>query len=112
MNKFEQLTQYDFHDSLLEKISYDKDNNKIFLEIDFCNWKQSRYTKTEEETILISVVFENVLDVVIPTFKPNSDEIIKFELFSENGIRIVVFNDIDNSCYELIIFAETVKIIK
>ena len=111
MNKIEQLAKYDFHDSLLEKILYDKDNSKVFLEIDFCNWKQTWYSESDEETSVISLVFENASDVIIPTFKLNSDEIIEFELLSGKGIRIVVFNDIDDSSYEIIINAETVEIL-
>ena len=61
---------------------------------------------------MISLVFENVSDVIIPVFELNSDEIIEFELLSGKGIRIVVFNDIDDISYEIIINAETVEILK
>lgn len=47
MSKLEQLAKYDFNDSLLEGVSYDKDNSKVFLEIDFCNWKQTWYRESE-----------------------------------------------------------------
>ena len=99
-------------DSLLEKVSYDKDSSKVFLEIDFCNWKQTWYNESDEETLMISLVFENVSGVIIPVFELNSDEIIEFEFLSGNEIRIVVFNDVDDSYYEIIFNAETVEIIK
>ena len=112
MNKLEQLIKYDFHDSLLERISYDKENSKVFLEIDFCNWKQKWYSESEEETSIILLVFENVSNVIIPVFKLNSDEIIDFVVSEDNSVKIVIFNDIDENSYEIIINAETVKIIK
>ena len=112
MSNLEQLAKYDFHDSLLERISYDEDNSKVFLEIDFCNWKQTWYSESDEETLMISLVFGNASGVIIPVFELNSDEIIEFELLSGKGIRIVVFNDIDDSSYEIIFNAETVEILK
>lgn len=112
MSKLEQLAKYDFHDSLLERVSYDKDNSKVLLEIDFCNWKQTWYSKSDEETLMISLVFANVSDVTIPVFELNSDEIIEFELLSGKGIRIIIFNDIDDSSYEIAFNAETVEILK
>ncbi len=112
MSNLKQLAKYDFHDSLLEKISYDKDTGKVFLEIDFCNWKQTWYSESDEETLMISLVFENVSDVILPVFELNSDEILEFELLSEKGIRLVVFNDIVDSSFEIIFNAETVEILK
>ena len=90
MSKLEQLTKYDFHDSLLERVSYDKDNSKVFLEIDFCNWKQTWYSESDEETLMISLVFENVSDVIIPVFELNSDEIIDSDTNK-------IFDDFENS---------------
>lgn len=111
MSKLEQLAKYDFHDSLLERVLYDKDNSKVFLEIDFCDWKQTWYRESEEETSMLSLVFRNVSDVIIPVFELNSDEIIDFELLPGKGIRIVGFNDIDDSSYEINFNAETVEIL-
>ncbi len=111
MSKLDKLAAYDFHDSLLESISYDKDIKKAFLNIDFCNWKQEWYNETDEETSMISVVFENVSNVIIPEFKINSDEIIEFELIMGKGIKMVVFNDIDDASYEIQIDADSVEII-
>ena len=110
MSKLTQLTGYDFHDSLLEEISCD--NKRVFLKIDFCNWKQEWYDETQEETSIISVVFNDVSSVVIPKFKLNSDEIIKFEVLDNGCVKIIVFNDMSNSTYEIIIYAKSVEIIK
>ncbi len=112
MNKIEHLRKFDFHDSLLESISYDNDNKKIFLKIDFCNWKQEWYNESDEETSMISIVFNNASNLSIPNFSLNSDEIIEFDILSDNSVKMVVFNDIDNTSYEIIIRAQTVEIIK
>lgn len=109
MNNLDKLIGYDFHDSLLESIEYDKGKKKVTIEIDFCNWKQEWYNQTDEETSIIFLVFENVSNVSIPEFEVNSDEIIEFELL-EKGVKIIVFNDIDNNSYEIIVNAKCVKI--
>lgn len=112
MNKLEQLAEYNFHDSLLEDILYDEGNKKVSLKIDFCNWKQKWYNESDEETSIISIVFNNASDIVIPKFNLNSDEIIEFEVSADNNVKIVVFNDIENASYEIICNAESVEIIK
>lgn len=112
MSNFEQLTKYDFHDSLLESLSYDKDNNQLSLIIDFCNWKQEWYHESDEETSMISIIFSNISNIVIPKLKLNSDEIIEFEVLEDNTIKILIFNDIDDASYEIVICAEDVEILK
>lgn len=112
MNKLEKLAEYDFHDSLLEDVLYDEYNKKLLLKIDFCNWKQKWYNESEDETSMISLIFSNVFDIVLSEHRLNSDEIIEFEVSTDNRVRIVVFNDIENASYEIIIYAETVEIIK
>ena len=112
MNKLEQLVEYDFHDSLLEYILYDECNKKVLLKIDFCNWKQNWYNESEEETSMISLVFNNTSELVLPEHRLNSDEIIEFEVSTDNRVRIVIFNDIEDTSHEIIINAETVEIIK
>lgn len=112
MNKLEKLAEYDFHDSLLEDILHDEHNKRVFLKIDFCNWKQEWYKESDEETTIISVVFNNVSDIVLPKHKVNSDEIIEFEVLPNNSVKIVAFNDVDESSYKIIINAENVEILK
>lgn len=113
MKKLGELELYDFHDSLLESINYDNKNNKINIEVDFCCWKQANYKENDDETEIIVLCFENVLYASIPDVTLNSDEIIEFSLFEDNTLmKIVAFNDIANTAYEIIIKADTVKIVK
>jgi len=112
MDKIEQLLKYNFHDSLLESIDYDRLKRKAVLKIDFCNWKQEWYNETDAETSMIFLVFENVYNISIPEFELNSDEIIEFELIPERGVKIIVFNDISNSTYEITVLANDIEIIE
>lgn len=113
MKNLEQLSLYDFHDSLLENIIYDSQNNKLSLEVDFCCWKQNGYKENDDETEMIVLNFENVRYVSIPDITLNSDEIIEFNLSENNTcLKIVVFNDLDNIPYEIVVMADVVDIVK
>ncbi len=113
MNNIEQLNKYDFHDSLLENLFYNRETKELNLIIDFCNWKQSWYHDNEPETSIISLVFTNVSNATIPEYTPNSDEIMNFSLLEQNsGIKVTIFNDISNSLYDIIVYANEFEILK
>ncbi len=113
MKNLGELELYDFHDSLLESVNYDIKNKKINIEVDFCCWKQIQYKENDDETAIIVLCFENVEYANIPDVTLNSDEIIDFILLENNTLlKIGAFNDIDNIAYEILIKADTVKIIK
>lgn len=108
------MQQYDFHDSLLEKVSIKEE--QLVLEIDFCKWRQDSYVEGGEETEEIMIIFEKVSDVTIPNLKLNSDEIMDADLIKDDvgreGIKLTVFNDIKQTVYFVIIYAEDVHIQK
>lgn len=114
MKNFEKLYKYDFHDSLVEEILYDKENKKVTIEVDFCNWKQEWYDEKEDETIPLQLIFEDVHEVNIPQMQLNSDEIVSFEVLSKDGensgIRVTLLNDIKNIAYDIHIYAESVAV--
>lgn len=113
MKNLGELELYDFHDSLLESIDYDRKNNKINIEVDFCCWKQAEYKEKDDETAIIVLCFENVVYANIPDVTLNSDEIIEFSLLeNDTTLKVVAFNDIVNASYEIIVKADIVKIVK
>ena len=110
------LEAYDFHDSLVEKISFDEKQRCVELEIDFCNWKQSWYNEEEPETEIKRLVFENVTKVILPQTDLNSDEIICLELIfgplqGVQGVRIIVLNDLKNEIQEIEIYSTEVTFV-
>lgn len=111
MKELKQLKKYDFHDSLIEDIICDNEHNKVILKLDFCNWKQTWYNESDEETKTLTLTFENVSNVVMPELSLNDDEIIEIEISSENGVKFVAFNDVKNIAYEIIINADKVRVI-
>jgi len=110
MKKIEELKNYDFHDSLLESVIYEKEKNCVVLGIDFCNWRQVWYDENEDETLLISLIFKDVHNVIIPEITLHSDDIISVEVFGRNAVKIVCFNDIKNVVYEITFNSDSVEI--
>ena len=62
MKTVNELTRFDFHDSLIESIEYYEESNKVTIEIDFCNWKQEGYRDEDEETTMMYLSFEDVTE--------------------------------------------------
>ncbi len=98
MKTVNELTRFDFHDSLIESIEYYEESNKVTIEIDFCNWKQEGYRDEDEETTMMYLSFEDVTDFIVPKVSHNSDEILEFNIL-EDGIEITAFNDIEDISY-------------
>ena len=52
----------DFHDSIIEEISYDKHSLRLYIKIGLCNWRQRGYDEsTDNETETIYLRFEGAL---------------------------------------------------
>ena len=60
MNIKEFDEKYYFHDSLIDKISYDENKRELTFVFDFCFWAQQGYKKEEKENGMLKVVFNGV----------------------------------------------------
>jgi len=109
--KTNELKNYDFHDSLLENISFDEKTKKLRLDIDFCNWKQKNYVDGDAETYMIALVFERFFSATIPEIKLNSDQIVGFNVTDNQKVKIEAYNDVVKDCYSVIINAKEVEIV-
>ncbi|MBQ7120405.1 MAG: hypothetical protein IJO09_09340 [Oscillospiraceae bacterium] len=107
MKVCELLKVYDFHDSLMEEIVLNE--KRICMRIDFCNWKQDGY-REGEETKEILLVFEDVDYTEIPPVESNSDEIIDVKRKGTTGVEFLLFNDVKNITYSVVVFAKSVSI--
>lgn len=110
INEF--LKNYDLHDSLLEKIKYDKTTDTIQFIIDFCYWQQENYKSDMEETGMIIVEFSGDTHLIYDSYEINSDDIIKVSSNANNTITIIVFNDLSDEYKEITIKANDVKVKK
>ncbi len=58
LNEFSE--KYNFHDSSIDKISFDEINNKLIIIVDFCFYDQQDYERGTPENGLLKVVFSGV----------------------------------------------------
>lgn len=110
MNKMkptEFFEKFNLHDSLVNNV-YFKDQ-KLILDLDLCNWKQSNYREEQPEIINGLLTFSNAqeYETELKLFVPDSNEIlevtvtstkenpaleqVKLVLTSENDVIIVNF---------------------
>ena len=108
--------KYDFHDSLIENIIHDCEENIVTFRISFCNWMQDEYRPHEPEIVDMKVCFHHVqhfvfeqseikldddqiLDVKIKEFANNFCE-VQFIIHGEDLVRIIMIHSdcVEHSC--------------
>ena len=89
--------RYYLHDSSIDKIDYDDDNQKLTLTIDFCFWMQDWYEETLPKNALITVTFENVSRYTYEDYDPSklfgdfTPEILQTEVDADGTLIIYTF---------------------
>lgn len=89
--------KYNFHDSLIQQIEYFPLKKNLIIDIEFCNWCQSFYTKNEPEIREGRLIFDNVsfFQFIPATVKINNNEILEIHKKEKNIIEIVFYNITD-----------------
>lgn len=102
-------TKYNFHDSLLENITYNAESSELILLIDFCYWMQENYNNEEPETGMISVIFKNVFDFSGLEGECDDYSILHIKLIG-GKINIGVLDDFNDEYYTITFYADEVII--
>ncbi|HEX3044152.1 MAG TPA: hypothetical protein VHY08_05305 [Bacillota bacterium] len=105
------LSEIDFHDSIVTKIDYFPQENRLIIGVELCNWRQKIYKKGDPEILLGSIIFKNVSRYQMDSsFVINENEILSIELLTcqdtKECIKLVLMGDVD--VVVLIIEAEDV----
>ncbi len=107
----ELLNKYDFHDSLIENVSYDTVQNSVKMKIDFCNWMQDGYSNSSPETSIIYLFFCDVTDFKGPQGDIDDFSILEVTII-DNFITFMILDDFHDVNYEIKISCKTVDMIK
>ena len=107
VNEF--ANRFNLHDSLLEKLVYNKSKNNVELFFDFCYCQQDDYEEDMDETGMILVEFDGVIEFKYAPHEINSDEIVGIS-HKDNEIILTVFNDISNDSIDIKISANNVTV--
>lgn len=110
MTTQEFINKYDFHDSLIDEVTFDKANNKVILHADFAYWRQEWYIENMPETDKLIVVFHGVRNFVCPTDASwEQISIIQASLDSDS-VKFALMNDMTDEYLEIIIKCESICI--
>lgn len=101
---------YDFHDSILESAVFIEKENRVILEIDFCNWMQKDFITDMPETEIVQIIFEGVTFFRMDAERINSDSILAVEVGEENSVCFKMFNDMTEKYYTLFLTASSVQL--
>ena len=102
--------RYYLHDSLMDQVSFAKEEAVVSMTIDLAFWMQSWYEEGMAETGLISVTFRSVEEYSCPE---NVDwkqiSILQAEA-SDGAISFSLLNDAEDSCFEMRIKSDDIEV--
>lgn len=85
MTQQEFITKYNFHDSLIDDVSFDAVSKQVVMRIDFAYWMQEWYTEDMAETDTLTIIFNEVSQFVCPEDVPwEQISIIQASLENDN----------------------------
>lgn len=103
MNIVELVNNYNFHDSILENVTYNLNDRIIQMEIELCNWKQCNFVAGNSEMFKRRILFVNVSSFRTEPFdyKVNHDDILNAELCCDGKLKMVTINDLGINIFNI-----------
>lgn len=105
------VKEYDLHDSFIESIESNEDEQVVILHINFAFWMQKGYVEDSPENGVIKVVFHGVRECSCDGGDPAGDfvGILKAE-YKDGAIVIHLLDDETVLCFDLTIVADEVSV--
>lgn len=107
----ELFENYEFHDSLINKIEFNKEKRTLSMNIELCNYEQRNYKESDDETSIVDFIFEGCDTYNDLVGELDAYSILETVLNSDNQITFNVMDDFSNEYYELHISAKKVEVI-
>ncbi len=101
--------KYYFHDSLLDKISIDRQTSTVFVFIDFCYWAQKDYNNHSSETGEICLTFSGVKEYPNLEGELSAFSILDTQCEDNNTWKVAALDDDTDTYYEFQIEATDVQ---
>ena len=98
------------HDSLIDNVYIQDENQSIVIMIDFAFWMQDEYKKSQRETGPIKVTFNKVKQYDIPKDIKWSEISILETKMDGKKIKFLLINDINDDYLEINIEAESIDV--
>lgn len=110
MTQQEFITKYNFHDSLINNVSFDNASNKITMQVDFAYWMQEWYTEDMTETDTLTIIFNEVSQFVCPDDVPWEQISIIQASLEDDNIKFALMNDIIDGYLDVLIKCKSISI--
>lgn len=105
------LTKYNFHDSLIDDVSFDTVSKKVLMRIDFAYWMQEWYTENSAETDTLTIIFNEVSQFICPDDVPwEQISILQASLEENDTIKFALMNDITDGYLDVFIKCKSIRI--
>lgn len=105
------LTKYNFHDSLIDDVSFDTVSKKVLMRIDFAYWMQEWYTENLAETDTLTIIFNEVSQFICPDDVPwEQISILQANLEGNDTIKFALMNDITDGYLDVFIKCKSISI--
>lgn len=104
------INKYNLHDSLIDTVSYNCDENIVEMHLDFAFWMQEWYSDNMDETGVLKVMFNNVTVFDCPQEAPWEQISIIQASANEDGIKVALMNDITDDYLEINIKCDSITV--
>lgn len=101
--------KFNFHDSFIDSIHFEKLQDEVTLKIELCNWMQRDYHEGEPETSEVQFVFSGIKNCEGPSGEFEEMTILKTEYLPDNKFVFMLSDLSSYEYYEFIIVAEEVN---
>ena len=105
------VSDYYFHDSLINQIDTSDDCKTVTMLIDFAYWMQDNFCDSEPETGIIKVVFHNVTNFSCPEEINFEESSILDVTLNEGAISFNMLNDFSDEPFVITITADSVSVL-
>ena len=103
MNIQEFIIKYNFHDSLIDDVSFDMASKQVVMRVDFAYWKQEWYTEDMTETGTLTIIFDDVCRFACPDDVPWEQISIIQATLEDDTIKFALMNDITDGYLDMCI---------
>lgn len=110
MTQQEFITKYNFHDSLIDDVSFDSVSKQVLMRVDFACWMQKWYTEDMAETDILTIIFNEVSQFVCPKDVPWEQISIIQASLDDDIIKFALMNDITDGYLDVFIKCESISI--
>ncbi len=103
-------TKYNFHDSLIDEVSFDAVSKQVLMRVDFAYWMQEWYTEDLPETDTLTLIFNEVSQFICPDDVPWEQISIIQASLEDDSIKFALMNDITDDYLDVFIKCESISI--